>query len=67
MPHQIPDTDLLLSQLAALLNTRMRLRELRRRTEQRHAESLKCSAELDALLAAFHAGNLSATTDGLAD
>lgn len=66
-----PTTDQLLTQLADLLNTRMRLHELRRSAECRHAESHKCSAELDAMLARFHEahGNrsLSVIDDGLAD
>jgi len=62
-----PSPDELLSQLARLLNTRMRLHELRRDAEYRHAESHKCSTELDAMLARFHAARLSASDDGLAD
>lgn len=59
--------DQLLQQLADLLNTRRRLIELRRSAESRQAESQKCSAELDAMLARFHARPLSVSDDGLAD
>lgn len=52
-----PSADQLLAQLAQLLNTRMRLHELGRTAVTHHAETQRCSNELDAMLERFHRAN----------